>query len=170
MWTTSSSGCTRLPSARTNSSRITRCHALKVTRAERTSKNHPGSGYPLVGAAARLTVDGWSITSARVAANRAVDHVVRLSDVEKTLEGKVPIDDHLETTDEQAGSTIVDIETLEDSYATASFRKTLLLKYIKRALHTAASRTMEPTTSDLTRLKAALNCSRRLLVSYRARS
>ncbi|WP_254532949.1 FAD binding domain-containing protein [Natrinema gelatinilyticum] len=103
-------------------------------------KPSPSSGYALIGVAAVLETDGEVITEARIAANGAFDHAMRLGSVEDTLTGET-IDDGL--SDRAAEHATDDVESymlMEDSTASSEFRAHLLEVYTKQAIDTAIER------------------------------
>ncbi|MFP8952776.1 FAD binding domain-containing protein [Natrialbaceae archaeon A-arb3/5] len=104
-------------------------------------KASPSSGYALVGVAAVLETDGDEITDARVAANGAFDHAMRLGPVEDELVGESLADDGLA---ERAAALATDeIESylvMDDEQASGEFREHLLGVYTERALEQAIDR------------------------------
>jgi carbon-monoxide dehydrogenase medium subunit len=103
-------------------------------------KESPSSGYALVGVAAVLETDGETITDARIAANGAFDHAMRLGPTEDVLTGE-PIDADL--AEQAAAHATDDVESymlMEDTNASAEFRSHLLEVYTERAIETAVSR------------------------------
>lgn len=101
-------------------------------------KPSPSSGYAVVGVAAVLRLDDGVVASARVAANGAFDHAVRLPGVEEAL-----VDESLEadTIETAAGAALdgLDESTLMgDHHVSAEYRGELLRTYTARALRRAA--------------------------------
>jgi len=103
-------------------------------------KPNPASGYALVGVAARLTMDGDTVTDARIGANGVMDHGTRLPDAEDALEGTALSGDSIEAAGDAAGSTLDEYMVMEDQQASAEFRLQLLGAYTERALETAGER------------------------------
>jgi len=103
-------------------------------------KPSPASGYALVGVAARLTVDGDTVTDARVAANGVMDHGTRLSAAEDALEGETLDEDTVEAAADAAGDDLDEYMVMEDQQASPEFRLQLLSVYTGRALETAGER------------------------------
>ena len=104
-------------------------------------KRNPASGYALVGVAARLETDGDEIERARVAANGAMDHAVRLDPVEDALAGASVDDEDLAA--DAAERATDDLDTfmlMDDLQASNEFRAQLLTVYAERALETALER------------------------------
>ncbi len=101
-------------------------------------KPSPSSGYALIGVAATLHTDGGTVESARVAANGAMDHGVRLSAVEDALDG-ASVDD-VGDAGEHAGDSLDTSMFMDDLQASAEFRAQLLEVYTERALEQAADR------------------------------
>jgi carbon-monoxide dehydrogenase medium subunit len=101
-------------------------------------KPSPSSGYALIGVAATLHTDGGTVDSARVAANGAMDHGIRLSAVEDALEG-MSVDD-VGSAGEHAGDSLDTSRFMDDIQASAEFRAQLLEAYTERALEAAADR------------------------------
>lgn len=56
-------------------------------------KPSPSSGYALTGVTVRHQFDGDTVTNARVAANGAMDHGVRLDPLEVAIKGQHPTED-----------------------------------------------------------------------------
>ena len=96
------------------------------------------SGYAVVGVAAVLETDGEAITDARVAANGAFVHAMRLASVEDVLVGESLAEEGL--ADRAATPATNDVEPydlMEDEQASAEFRAHLLEVYVERALEAA---------------------------------
>jgi len=101
-------------------------------------KPSPSSGYAMIGVAATLHADGGTVESARVAANGAMDHGVRLEAVEDALAG-TSVDD-VGSAGERAGDSLDTSMFMDDIQASAEFRAQLLETYTERALERAADR------------------------------
>jgi carbon-monoxide dehydrogenase medium subunit len=103
-------------------------------------KPSPSSGYAMVGVAALLTLDGETVASARIGANGAMDHGVRLEPVEEALIGESLDEETIETA---AGHATDDLDTalmMDDMQASGEFRARLLEVYTERALEAAIDR------------------------------
>jgi len=103
-------------------------------------KPSPSSGYAMVGVAALLTLDGETVASARIGANGAMDHGVRLEPVEEALIGESLDEETIETA---AGRATDDLDTalmMDDMQASGEFRARLLEVYTERALEAAIDR------------------------------
>jgi len=103
-------------------------------------KPSPSSGYALIGVAARLQVDDGTVADARVAANGAMDHGVRLDPVEAALEGSSLDGDAIEAAAAHATDDLDESMMMDDLQASAEFRAHLLSVYTERALERAAER------------------------------
>jgi carbon-monoxide dehydrogenase medium subunit len=103
-------------------------------------KPNPASGYALIGVAVRLAVTDGAVESARVAANGAIDHAVRLEPVEEALVGEPLGEELAESAAEYAGDDIEDFLFMEDLQASGEFRAHLLEVYTQRALAKAFDR------------------------------
>ncbi|PSQ46951.1 xanthine dehydrogenase family protein subunit M [Halobacteriales archaeon SW_7_65_23] len=103
-------------------------------------KPNPASGYALVGVAVRLTMDGDTVTDARIGANGVMDHGTRLPDAEDAIEGTSLSADSIEAASDAAGSTLDEYMVMEDQQASAEFRLQLLGAYTERALAQAGER------------------------------
>jgi len=115
-------------------------HESDDTGSAYVKKPSPSSGYALVGVAARLTVDGDTVTDARVAANGVMDHGVRLSAAEDALAGETLDEDTVEVAADAAGDSLDEYMIMEDQQASQEFRLQLLSVYTGRALETAGER------------------------------
>ncbi|WP_246989692.1 FAD binding domain-containing protein [Halorientalis marina] len=103
-------------------------------------KPSPSSGYALVGVAARLQLDGGTVADARVGANGAMDHGVRLDPVEDALEGETLDEDAIAAAAEHATADLDESMMMDDIQASAEYRAHLLEVYTERALARAAER------------------------------
>jgi carbon-monoxide dehydrogenase medium subunit len=111
-------------------------------------KASPSSGYAMVGVAAQLTLDGDTVESARVGANGAVDHGVRLAPVEDALAGETLDEGTIEAA---AGHATDDLDTallMDDLQASSEFRAQLLEVYTERALTDAMEQAAAPAAAD----------------------
>jgi carbon-monoxide dehydrogenase medium subunit len=115
-------------------------HQGPDTHSAYVKKPSPSSGYALIGVAATLHTDGDSVESARVAANGAMDHGVRLTAVEDELEGVALEADALAAAATAAGDELDTSMMMDDLQASAEFRAQLLEVYTERALEAAAQR------------------------------
>lgn len=101
-------------------------------------KESPASGYAVVGVAAVLETDGETITGARVAANGAFGHAMRLVSVEEGLvDESLDADGLADAVAAAATDDVEPFELLEDGEASAEFRAHLLEVYVERALDAA---------------------------------
>jgi carbon-monoxide dehydrogenase medium subunit len=115
-------------------------HEDDDTASAYVKKPSPSSGYALVGVAARLTMDGDTVSDARVAANGVMDHGVRLSGAEDALEGETLDGETVEAAADAAGDSLDEYMVMEDQQASADFRLQLLSVYTERALETVGER------------------------------
>jgi carbon-monoxide dehydrogenase medium subunit len=111
-------------------------------------KPSPSSGYAMVGVAALLQTDGGTIDSARVGANGAMDHGVRLEPVEEALAGASLDEDTIEAAADQAGDDLDTGMMMSDLQASSEFRAQLLKVYTKRALNTAVDEVSSSAAAD----------------------
>ncbi|SEP08776.1 carbon-monoxide dehydrogenase medium subunit [Halogranum amylolyticum] len=111
-------------------------------------KPSPSSGYALVGVAVVLETDGETIMDARIGANGAFDHAMRLKPVEETLTGEA-LDGGI--AHRAAGHATDDVEPyllMEDDTASSDFRAHLLEVYTERAIDTAIERVGSMTDTE----------------------
>jgi carbon-monoxide dehydrogenase medium subunit len=101
--------------------------------------DHPASRYAVIGVAAIVTVDKGACTAAAVAIGGLVPRPVRLSAVEKALQGKALSPDAIAAA---AGHTAAGLgdDLIGDIYASAEYRRSMAPVYVKRALAAAAAR------------------------------
>ncbi|WP_313691852.1 FAD binding domain-containing protein [Halorarum halobium] len=111
-------------------------------------KPSPSSGYAMVGVAALLETDGGTVESARVGANGAMDHGVRLEGVEDALAGTSLDEDAAAAAAEHATDGLDTSMMLSDLQASADFRAQLLEVYTRRALTDAADVAATPAAAD----------------------
>lgn len=107
-------------------------------------KPSPSSGYAMVGVAALLEVDDGEVTSARVGANGAMDHGVRLEPVEDALVGETLDEDTIENAADRATDDLDTAMMMDDLQASGEFRAQLLSVYTGRALREAMDRVSAP--------------------------
>ncbi|WP_121820301.1 FAD binding domain-containing protein [Halostella salina] len=103
-------------------------------------KPSPSSGYALIGVAARLQVDDGTVTDARVGANGAMDHGVRLDPVEDAIEGEQLGEDAIAAAAERVADDLDTSMMMDDLQASGEYRAHLLEVYTERALGRAAER------------------------------
>jgi carbon-monoxide dehydrogenase medium subunit len=120
-------------------------HQGPDTSSAYVKKPSPSSGYALIGVAATLHTDGGAVESARVAANGAMDHGVRLNAVEDAL-ADAALDDVADAAS-AAGDSLDTSMFMDDLQASAEFRAQLLEAYTERALERAAERAGVPMTA-----------------------
>ncbi len=111
-------------------------------------KPSPSSGYAMVGVAAQLTVDGGTVSSARVGANGVMDHGVRLEPVEDALVGERLDADTIEAAAEVATDDLDTAMMMDDLQASGEFRAQLLTVYTERALTEAMEAVSAPSAAD----------------------
>jgi carbon-monoxide dehydrogenase medium subunit len=111
-------------------------------------KPSPSSGYAMIGVAALLHTDDGTIDSARVGANGAMDHGVRLEPVEEALTGASFNGDTIEDAADQAGDELDTGMMMSDLQASSEFRAQLLKVYTKRALNTAVDQVSSSAAAD----------------------
>lgn len=92
---------------------------------------HPASGYAIVGVAAVVSLDGDTVTQARVALTGATNTATRLTSVEEALAGKA-------LSEEAVDSAVSDVTTgltiNGDQFASEAYRAHLVQVLTKRAL------------------------------------
>ncbi len=111
-------------------------------------KPSPSSGYAMVGVAAQLELDDGQVTSARVGANGAMDHGVRLDGVEDELADATLDEDTIAAAADRATEGLDEAMMMEDLQASAEFRAQLLSVYTERALESVAEQTATPAAAD----------------------
>ncbi len=111
-------------------------------------KPSPSSGYAMVGVAALVETDGDAVASARVGANGAMDHGVRLSGVEDELDGATLDGDTIEAAAARASEGLDTDMMMSDVRASAEFREQLLEVYTKRALEDVGERVGAAAAAD----------------------
>jgi carbon-monoxide dehydrogenase medium subunit len=103
-------------------------------------KPSPSSGYAVVGVAAVLELDDGVVTSARVAANGAFDHAIRLPGTEDALVDERLGEDAIDTAAAAAMDGVDESALMGDHHVSAEYREELLRAYTARALTEAADR------------------------------
>jgi carbon-monoxide dehydrogenase medium subunit len=98
---------------------------------------NPASGYALVGVAARVTLSGGNAQNIRVALTGASDHAMRLSEVERALEGQALTAESIAAACANAGAGL---DLMGDIHASAEYRAAMVGVYAKRALTRALER------------------------------
>lgn len=111
-------------------------------------KPSPSSGYAMVGVAALLDTDGGTVDSARLGANGAMDHGVRLTPVEDALVGETLDAETIEAAADRASEDLDVDMMMSDLQASGEFRAQLLRVYTKRALRAASERAAAPAAAD----------------------
>jgi carbon-monoxide dehydrogenase medium subunit len=111
-------------------------------------KPSPSSGYAMVGVAARVETEDGTVRSARVGANGALDHGVRLEGVEDALVDESLDDGTIEAAAGRATEGLDAALLMEDLQASAEFRAQLLEVYAGRALRAVAERAPAPAAAD----------------------
>lgn len=111
-------------------------------------KPSPSSGYAMVGVAALLSVDGDTVSSARVGANGVMDHGVRLDPVEDALLGERLDDETVEAAADRATDDLDPAMMMDDLQASGEFRAQLLEVYTERALGEAMDRVTSSAAAD----------------------
>lgn len=111
-------------------------------------KPSPSSGYAMVGVAALLDTDGGTVDSARIGANGAMDHGVRLEPVEDALADGSLDADAIETAAGHATDDLDETMMMDDLQASGEFRAQLLEVYTERALTAAMNGGSSPTAAD----------------------
>lgn len=105
-----------------------------------SKRQSPSARYTLIGVAARLSVDGRTVSAARVAANGATNHGIRLGPVEAVLEGNTLDAETIATAATQATTGLDEAQLMDDNQASASFRADLLEAYTQQALEQTVER------------------------------
>lgn len=101
--------------------------------------SHPASRYAVLGAAALVTIDNGTFTSARVAIGGLVPHARRTDAVENELIGRPATDGVIAHAAHQVGEDLRD-DVTGDIFASAEYRVAMAPVYIKRAVSTAVAR------------------------------
>jgi carbon-monoxide dehydrogenase medium subunit len=103
-------------------------------------KASPSSGYAMIGVAVRLRTQNGTVSEARVAANGAKDHAVRLTPVEEALVDADPADASASELGDRATDDVDVTELMDDLQASPEYRAQLLKSYTARALESAFDR------------------------------
>lgn len=115
-------------------------HQSASTGSAYVKKASPSSGYAMVGVATTIETDDGSIADARVAANGAFDHAVRLEPVEEALVGETADSGVAEAAAAHATDGVEDWELMDDTHASGAFRGHLLEVFAGRSIATALER------------------------------
>lgn len=115
-------------------------HLADEASAAYVKKPNQSSGYALIGVAAVLEADGDVITGARIAANGAFDHAMRLTATEDELTGETIADGLAQQAATHATDHTDPYMLMEDSSASSEFRAHLLEVYTERAIEVAIDR------------------------------
>lgn len=111
-------------------------------------KPSPSSGYAMVGVATLLTLDGDTVSSARIGANGIMDHGVRLDPVEDALVGEKLDGETIETAASRATDDLDSAMMMDDLQASGEFRAQLLEVYTERALEEVTDQLSAPAAAD----------------------
>jgi carbon-monoxide dehydrogenase medium subunit len=111
-------------------------------------KASPSSGYAVVGVATVLELEGGVVSSARVAANGAFDHAMRLPGTEEALVDESLDTGVIETAAAAAMDGIDEAALMGDHHVSADYRAQLLRAYTERALTRAAERADASVAAD----------------------
>jgi carbon-monoxide dehydrogenase medium subunit len=111
-------------------------------------KPSPSSGYAVVGVAAVLELDDGVVSTARVAANGAFDHAVRLTGVEDALVDESLDEERVERAAAAATDGFDESALMSDHHVSADYRAELLRAYTERALTEATERADAPVAAD----------------------
>lgn len=103
-------------------------------------KEHPATGYAMVGVAAAVRVAGGDVSDARVAANGVGSRPVRLRPIESEFAGKSPDGVAIEMAAGRAGDDLDPAGIPSDPYASGKYRANVLETYASRALRRAVER------------------------------
>jgi len=98
---------------------------------------HPASGYPVVGIAVVLTMEGDAVATARVAVTGATSKATRATGAEAALVGNAPDD---ATIDRAAAVAPEGLEINGDAYASEEYRRHLITVMTGRVLRQARER------------------------------
>jgi carbon-monoxide dehydrogenase medium subunit len=111
-------------------------------------KPSPSSGYAVVGVAAVLDLDDGVVSAARVAANGAFDHAMRLTAVEDALVDESLDEERVERAAAAATDGFDESAFMSDHHVSADYRAELLRAYTARALTEATERADAPVAAD----------------------
>lgn len=101
---------------------------------------HPASRYAVTGVAAKVALDGGTVTSASVALGGLVPAPVRAASVEAALTGQVPSAGTLDAASRKVVDSLPEDEVLGDVFASAGYRKASAHVWVRRALEAAVAR------------------------------
>jgi carbon-monoxide dehydrogenase medium subunit len=101
--------------------------------------SHPASRYAVVGAAARVTLNGGTCKEARVAIGGLLTHARRAAAVESALAGKPATAATFASAAAQVATDLGN-EVTGDLFASAEYRAAMAPVYVKRVLEAAAAR------------------------------
>lgn len=101
--------------------------------------SHPASRYAVLGAAALVTIDNGTFTSARVAIGGLVPHARRTDAVENELIGRPATDGVIAHAAHQVGEDLRE-DVTGDIFASAEYRAAMAPVYVARALSAATRR------------------------------
>ena len=110
------------------------------TRGAYSKTQSPSARYTLLGVAARMSVDDGTVSTARVAANGVTNHGIRLGGVEDALEKNRLDTGTIAAAAARATAGIDASQLIDDSQASATFRRQLLEVYTQKALERTAER------------------------------
>jgi carbon-monoxide dehydrogenase medium subunit len=100
---------------------------------------HPASRYAVVGAAAVVVVKDGVCSAARVAIGGLLPAPARLPQVESALTGAPATPETIARAADRASDGLTD-DVLEDIYASAAYRRSMAVVYVRRALTLAVAR------------------------------
>ena len=99
---------------------------------------NPASRYAIVGAAAKISVSGNSINTARIAIGGLTPKAVRATSVEQALQGQPVSKDSIAAAAAQISNDLT--EVMGDIHASEAYRRSMAPIYIERAIATAIER------------------------------
>jgi carbon-monoxide dehydrogenase medium subunit len=100
---------------------------------------HPASRYAVVGAAAVVVVKDGVCSAARVAIGGLLPAATRLRQVESAMTGASTSPESIARAADRASDGLSQ-DVLEDIYASAEYRKSMAIVYVRRALTLAVAR------------------------------
>ncbi|MDQ3513320.1 MAG: xanthine dehydrogenase family protein subunit M [Chloroflexota bacterium] len=98
---------------------------------------HPASGYPVVGIAAMLTMEGSTVSAARIAVTGATSKATRLTAAETALTGQAA---DAAVIDRAAAAAAEGLEINGDAYASDEYRRHLVSVLTGRVIRQAIAR------------------------------
>lgn len=101
---------------------------------------NPASGYPMVGAAAVITLENGKCASASVVLGGLTPKPTKAPSVEAALVGKELNSENIATAAEAVQGDLNEDEILDDIHASAKYRKAMATVYVKRAVTKAVER------------------------------